>query len=285
MLTFFRPEMVLDEHTHPGPVKARQLMLTDVGMGQPLFGGFEMAGLPQLSLVHSAHYVAGIFGGTLPNGFNTFSQDVAKQAAWCSGAMRAAAMWLAANQRGCAFVPASGFHHAGWNKAGGYCTFNGLALAVAAFARTANRRSRILIVDGDAHFGNGTDDILQRLASWAPSAKVTHVTNEYSSDRKVTADSLRTEVFSGEYPKWDLILYQAGADAWEGDPYGAGYASEQELADRDELVFTWARKRGIPVLWNLAGGYAGEDSLRLHTTTLQLATQVFGADVTPMPKL
>ncbi len=56
--------------------------------------------------------------------------------------------------RAFAFVRPPG-HHAGSNRAMGFCLFNNVALA-AAFLRTAHGLDRVAVVDFDVHHGNGT---------------------------------------------------------------------------------------------------------------------------------
>ena len=51
-----------------------------------------------------------------------------------------------------------GLHHAGKNYGGGFCLFNDVAIA-AQHLRKRLHVKKILIVDYDAHFGNGTSDI------------------------------------------------------------------------------------------------------------------------------
>lgn len=52
----------------------------------------------------------------------------------------------------------------------------------------------------------------------------------------------------------DLVLYQAGADPHVDEPLG-GFLDDEQLAQRDAIVFGEARRLGLPVAWNLAGGY------------------------------
>ena len=52
----------------------------------------------------------------------------------------------------------------------------------------------------------------------------------------------------------DLLLYQAGADPHIYDPLG-GWLTTDEMRRRDAIVFDGARSLGIPIAWNLAGGY------------------------------
>jgi acetoin utilization protein AcuC len=51
-----------------------------------------------------------------------------------------------------------GYHHAGRNYGGGFCLFNDIAVLVE-FLREKYRLKRVLILDHDVHFGNGTSDI------------------------------------------------------------------------------------------------------------------------------
>ncbi len=51
-----------------------------------------------------------------------------------------------------------GFHHAGRDYAGGFCIFNDIAILVE-YLRERFSAKRILILDYDVHFGNGTSDI------------------------------------------------------------------------------------------------------------------------------
>jgi acetoin utilization protein AcuC len=51
-----------------------------------------------------------------------------------------------------------GYHHAGRNYGGGFCLFNDIAVLVE-FLREKYGLKRVLILDHDVHFGNGTSDI------------------------------------------------------------------------------------------------------------------------------
>ncbi len=71
-----------------------------------------------------------------------------------------------------------------------------------------------------------------------------------------------------------MLLYQAGADPHVDDPLG-GFLTTDELARRDAIVFGEARALGLPVAWNLAGGYQRdarggiEPVLQIHENTLR----------------
>jgi len=51
-----------------------------------------------------------------------------------------------------------GFHHAGRNYGGGFCIFNDVAI-LSENLRQKHQLKRILVLDFDVHFGNGTSDI------------------------------------------------------------------------------------------------------------------------------
>lgn len=75
----------------------------------------------------------------------------------------------------------------------------------------------------------------------------------------------------------DLVLYQAGADPHEDDPLG-GSLTTAELRRRDECAFRVLGAAGVPVVWNLAGGYQEPVSrvLDLHLQTFDAMLAVYG---------
>jgi hypothetical protein len=52
----------------------------------------------------------------------------------------------------------------------------------------------------------------------------------------------------------DVVIYQAGADPHVNDPLG-GFLDDAQLSRRYAIVFKEMRLLGVPVAWNLAGGY------------------------------
>ena len=71
----------------------------------------------------------------------------------------------------------------------------------------------------------------------------------------------------------DLLLYQAGADPYEEDPYSPLALNQADLMERDRRAFLWAKGHGIPVAWVLAGGYTKDTSkvVRVHLNTFDAA--------------
>lgn len=236
----------------------------------------QPATVEDLSRAHDRRFVRSVLELRAANGFGNHSAEVARSLRWTSGAMRSAAMHAWKNG-GAAIAPCSGFHHAGYANASGFCTFNGLMVTAAALHDAGARR--IGILDCDHHYGDGTDEIIGRLRakSW-----VDHFTAgaKYSQPRDVDAffDALPGVLDSMK--DCDVVLYQAGADPHINDPLG-GWLTTEELEQRDELVFSTFRRQGTPVAWNLAGGYQKEKDgsipkvLEIHDNTLRACAAAF----------
>jgi len=69
----------------------------------------------------------------------------------------------------------------------------------------------------------------------------------------------------------DLVFYLAGADPYAGDRFGRLGVSIDGLRQRDRRVFAACRRRGLPVVVTLAGGYAErlDDIVTIHANTVQ----------------
>lgn len=233
--------------------------------------GFDPLSVEELSSVHEGGYVRSVMEGRTPNGFGDFDPNVTEATRWTTGSMVAAALHAYLNQE-MAVSPTSGFHHAGWDAGGGYCTFNGLMLAAEAVIRRGARK--VAIFDADMHFGNGTEEILEVFEKdWG--GKVVHrsVGGEPWTRRKAPM-FLRclNRSLVPLLQECDLLIYQAGADPHVNDPLG-GWLTTEQMKERDRLVFQTAKDWGVPVAWNLAGGYQSplKKVVDLHVNTMDAA--------------
>lgn len=223
---------------------------------------------------HDRDFVDGVFNLTRPNGFDNMSESVAKSLPYTSGAMLAAAR--KATKELPAIAPVSGFHHAEFYGPMGFCTFNGLMISALILMEEGKK---VAIIDCDMHYGNGTDDIIQRLC-----LPIYHNTfGKHFKRRKDSLDYLKefVEVKKDLIAyKPDIILYQAGADPHVDDPYG-GVLTNDELLVRDLRMFLIAKELGISLCWNLAGGYQKplQKVLDIHLNTVKGAMQVYGLDL------
>lgn len=224
-------------------------------------------------LGHDKEHVDAVLNCEKQNGFENNLQEVAESLYWTNASFYAAAKSAFENKTFCC-SPTSGFHHATYNDCMGFCTFNGLALA-AIKLKQQYPDILISIIDIDAHYGNGTDDIIKRL-------NLKDFIHHYTFGGIVDNFDKKTLFYDFEvtlknelnrFTKYcDLILYQAGADPHIEDPYG-GYLTTKELHQRDKIVFEFAKENKIPVAWNLAGGYHKnfDKVLEVHLNTLSEA--------------
>ena len=226
----------------------------------------------QLCLAHHPDFVDGVLAGRIANGFGNHLADVARSLPWTSGAMLAAAREAIANGR-VAVAPCAGFHHAGYARAGGFCTFNGLM--VTALTLLAEGARKIGILDFDLHYGDGTEDIIERLHL---RDRIEHYTAglDYTYEDQAPGFLAKIPLFVQRFTGCDVILYQAGADPHIDDPM-CGWLTDAQLFERDLKVFLACQARGIPVAWNLAGGYQTplRKVLDIHDCTMRACIEVF----------
>jgi acetoin utilization deacetylase AcuC-like enzyme len=225
--------------------------------------------------IHDSSYVHDVFLGTKPNGYGIDNPKVNDHSAHSCVIMRDAAITaLAAAHAGIpspVFAPVSGFHHSGYAYGGGYCTFNGLVLAADA-VRKKIIGANVLIIDGDGHWGDGTDDLITIGGrDWLHQCSLDKGSTGGDAGKSFAA--LRHAL---GLKQWDAVLYQAGADSHEDDPYMAGYLNDDEWKYRDEIIFKYCFDNEVPCVFNLAGGYNGTKTILLHTSTVSTARRVYG---------
>lgn len=247
------------------------------------------AGEEQLGWVHGEEYIRAVRTGH-PRELaesQDFTWDAGLWPMVLSSTGGAIAAALAAQRAGVAGSLSSGLHHARRDTGAGYCTFNGLAIAAQAALHAG--AATVLILDLDAHCGGGTHSLIaddpriwhtdvavDSYDCYQPGVRCSLSLIE-DADDYLSCISARLDALEREAPRFDLCLYNAGMDPFEGCPIGglAGITHEK-LEAREEIVFAWCRRRGIPVAFVLAGGYVGpqldQDTLvALHRLTLTAA--------------
>jgi histone deacetylase 11 len=184
-------------------------------------------------------------------------------------------------ERGFAINLGGGFHHAGPDKAGGFCVYADAPLALATLHDEGKLRSA-LVVDTDAHQGNGTADAI-RPWPWA------HILDFFEQDifpRKKVDEDLAVPLPCGTWgadylailrdrlPEAldrfspDFVLYNAGSDVLRTDPLTGLRLTPEEMAERDLYVVTEVRSRKIPIAMVLSGGY-GPHSWLAHARSIE----------------
>lgn len=228
-------------------------------------------------LVHEKKHVDNIFNLKKKNGFSTKHKEIADSLYWTSASFYHAAK--KALETKIAVSPTSGFHHAGFDQAWGYCTFNGLLLSAKKMLNEGSVKS-IGILDYDYHQGDGSEDIIHRFNLYD---KIINITGKsgYSREKDLFFDEMPFMLES--LKDVDIIFYQAGADQHIDDPLG-GFLNSEEMRKRDNLVLRFAKENNIPIVWNLAGGYQEEINgehrsiqkvLDIHNATFEETIKVF----------
>ena len=231
---------------------------------------FKPLELVDFSLAHEVGHVTDVLECKKPNGFENTIPEVAATFPWTNGSFYAAAEHALLNKT-VTMSPTSGFHHAGYQSCEGFCTFNGLMISAIKLKQKYNV-NKIGIVDIDAHYGNGTQNIIDHLRVGGVEHYTFGELAETHKAFKLFPSWLRglNTMLETRFSNCDVILYQAGADPHIEDPYG-GYLTTEQMLERDNIVFAFAKKHKIPLVWNLAGGYQTplEKVIALHMNTLE----------------
>jgi acetoin utilization deacetylase AcuC-like enzyme len=207
-----------------------------------------------------------------------------------------AALRSALDSGGVAVNLAGGTHHAAFDRGGGYCVFNDTVIA-ARHAQAHGWLRRLLVIDLDAHQGNGTAALCAddpSVFTFSMHAAKAYPALKPPSDLDVplaagTGDADYLDALARHLPDAiaragaDAAIYLAGADPFAGDRLGCLGLSVAGLAERDRAVFTACRRAGLPVAVTMAGGYAPdpEEIVAIHLNTVRIASEA--ADFRPMP--
>lgn len=177
-----------------------------------------------------------------------------------------------AQERGWAINIGGGFHHCSADRGGGFCAYADITLSIKFMFDRLEGIAKILIIDLDAHQGNGHErdfmndervyimDVYNRgiyphdgFAKRAIKRKVelSHFTDD--TTYLALVDRHTSEALEEFQP--DAVIYNAGTDILEGDPLGNLSISAQGIIERDRLVFSHVRSRNIPIFMVTSGGY------------------------------
>lgn len=257
-----------------------------------------------LRRVHTARYIDAIRTGE-PRGLAEmqkfpWSPELYPSVCLTSGGCLAAARQALRDGVSAALV--SGFHHACADHGEGFCTFNGLVVALDALHASGEIETSV-ILDMDLHYGNGT---AQLVAERPHLLAVSIYGNDYREnicfrdvsvrqhedgenhrsfalpggcDRQVMLAVMREALPLIAARRPQLLLYQAGADPYFEDPYSPLDLDHNDLRARDRFVFEFAKSHGIPIAWVLAGGYTEDVTkvVRVHLNTFEAWRSVYGA--------
>jgi len=287
MPVFYRPEQSCAAAVGYSPSAGKPALVVADWLSNPEISPyiqietFVPASDEVLCAAHDPSYIDGVLSGELKNGFGNHSPEIARSLRYTVGSMVAACKYVLANssesEPAVACSPTSGFHHAGYDFGGGFCTFNGL-MAAAIRVHELGLADKILILDMDHHRGNGTENIIDVLGI----DYITHITAGKSYTTAGQAVSIGRHLLYGipNRRRFDLVIFQAGADMHIDDPLG-GLLDTRQMKSRDKMTFLSCNIGYMPIVWNLAGGYqrdvagAIEPVLALHRQTMRQALSEF----------
>ncbi|XP_073448513.1 histone deacetylase 11 [Aquarana catesbeiana] len=175
-------------------------------------------------------------------------------------------------ERGWAINVGGGFHHCSGDKGGGFCAYADITLAIKFLFERVEGISKATIIDLDAHQGNGHErdfiddkrvyimDVYNRHIypgdTMAKRAIKRKIELDWGTEDKEYLEKVETHVKGAlNEVTPDVIVYNAGTDILDGDPLGGLSISPQGIIKRDEIVFSIARSRSIPILMVTSGGY------------------------------
>ncbi|WP_038048457.1 histone deacetylase [Thermus caliditerrae] len=241
-----------------------------------------------LYLAHEAAYLERLFTEGLSREESLrlglpFSPSLLRRALHAAGGTLAAA--LDALEVGLGLNFSGGTHHAFPNRAEGYSLFNDVAVAVA-WLRREGFSGRVLVLDLDAHQGNGTAVFFQNdpsVYTLSLHGERNYPLKKERSDLDVglpdgTGDEAYLLALEGALERaWDFrpgfVFYNAGVDVLKGDRFGRLALSLEGVRRRDERVFRFVKALGVPLVVVMGGGYNRDPRLTVeaHAGTYRLA--------------
>ncbi len=212
-----------------------------------------------------------------------------------AGTVQAARLAL---QYGFCFSFTGGAHHAQYDFGNGFCLINDVVIA-ARKLQFEKKVDRILIIDVDAHKGDGTaaltegDDSIRTLSvhmarGWpldCPALLADGRVNPsfVPSDIDIPIESGEERYYLARLGAGlrqladgkaaDLAIVVCGADPYEKDELPSAALlklSLSQMFERDKMIYNWLIERNIPAVFLMAGGY-GDDVWRVYAQFLQWA--------------
>ena len=176
---------------------------------------------------------------------------------------------------GAAINFAGGYHHASVNKGEGFCLFADIPISINHARRSGLLKSEdhVLIVDLDAHQGNGFERIFRedRSVVFLDAYNRAIYPQDHEARPRIdydvplapgTDDETYLTAIEAILPRAlqetqpSLVFYNAGTDIYEGDLLGGLKVSGAGVLKRDAFVFGALREAGVPWVMVPSGGYS-----------------------------
>jgi acetoin utilization deacetylase AcuC-like enzyme len=185
---------------------------------------------------------------------------------------------------------AGGTHHAFRDRGEGFCLLNDIAVG-SAYSIEELGVKQILVVDLDVHQGNGTAKIFENdpsVFTFSIHGEKNYPLRKENSDLDIplpdgTEDKHYLKILRETLPdlinkvRPELIFFQSGVDVLASDKLGRLALTLDGCKKRDEIVFTETKKHGIPVVFNMGGGYSKKISviIEAHANTYRTAREIY----------
>lgn len=171
------------------------------------------------------------------------------------------------------FYLGGGMHHARKDFGSGFCPVNDIVIALKK-AQANGLIKKALVVDVDAHHGDGTADVtanddsiktlsIHMAAGWPYHTELSETFSDVDIPIKKGEEETYLERLAAglsEFSKsdFDVVVVVAGADPYEFDELLSAaelkLTKEQMLA-RDFLIYKWCQENSYSQAWLMAGGY------------------------------
>ncbi len=234
----------------------------------------QLIDIEDIYKAHDRSYVDSFFNGTLTEkekrkiGLQPWNEHIMERTRYIMGGSLEA-MKSAVKHNGIAANMAGGTHHAHHSFGSGYCIFNDIAISAIKCIEDYEYIKNIMVIDLDVHQGDGTASIFSKnenVFTFSMHCDANFPLKKASSDldiplAKGTGDNDYLKILYEnlkilEKINADIIFFQAGVDAHVKDHLGHLSLSREGLKKRNDLVLTFGKKRNLPVVVFMGGGYS-----------------------------
>jgi acetoin utilization deacetylase AcuC-like enzyme len=198
---------------------------------------------------------------------------------------------LYALDNGIALNTAGGTHHAFAAHGEGFCLLNDFAVAANYLLHQKITR-QFLIIDLDVHQGNGTAKLFEReprVFTFSMHGRNNYPFHKERSDMDIpledgTDENTYLSLLKEHLPalvekvKPDFAFFLSGVDILDTDKFGKLKVSVAGCRQRDEIVFSLLRGKGIPCVVAMGGGYSADIRIivEAHCNTFRTAAGIYG---------
>lgn len=194
-----------------------------------------------------------------------------------------------------------GFHHAKPTAGEGFCIYADIALSIHSLRaqHLIDEESHVAYIDLDAHMGNGVCHAFKndkRVFIFDMFNSTIYPIHDLEARDRIDCDlplqrhhpeaeyltSLQTRLAPfldsiSKSQKTSLAIFNAGTDVFLNDPLGQLSLTAEGILKRDLFVVKELRKRGIPTLMLLSGGYTKESYQLVANSVIKLVEMELGS--------